>query len=179
MCSSLSNLAKRQQKLLMYQHIQYTGCSLMILEKCQIPTLTRKQSVSLKWSHLLPYPCPFLYLVSIKIHYHSVIIHLVRLLRCETVKIWKIHWKLKYSESQYCFAYISATEAWIFMKFYVVVNYYLENLSLKFHADPCMNKPAQVVNARVHVISQVRAFTTHACAFVHGLSWNLKLNLTR
>ena len=73
----------------------YTGCSLMILEKYQIPTLTRKQSVSLKWCHFLPYPSPFWYLVSKKIHNHSVIIHLVRLLRCETVKIWKIHWILK------------------------------------------------------------------------------------
>ena len=140
----------------------------MILEKYQIPTLTRKQSVSLKWSHLLPYPCPFLYLVSIKIHYHSVIIHLVRLLRCKTVKIWKIHWKLKYSENQYCFAYISATEAWIFMKFYVVVNYYLVSLSFKFHEDPCINARTQVVNARIRDITCARAFTTHAPAFMHG-----------
>ena len=78
-----------------------TGCSLMILEKYQIPTLTRKQSVSLKWCHFLPYPSPFWYLVSKKIHNHSVIIHLVRLLRCETVKIWKIHWKLE----TFCFKY--------------------------------------------------------------------------
>ena len=33
----------------------------------------------------------FWYLVSKKFHNHSVIIHLVRNLRCETVKIWKIH----------------------------------------------------------------------------------------
>ena len=50
-----------------------------------------------------------------------MIIHLERLLRCEIVKIWKIHWKLKYSESQYCFADISATEAQIFMKFLFIV----------------------------------------------------------
>ena len=147
-----------------------TGCSLMILEKYQIPTLTRKQSVSLKWCHFLPYPSPFWYLVSKKIHNHSVIIHLVRLLRCETVKIWKIHWKLKYSESQYCFANISAMEARIFMKFYMVVNYYLVNLSFKFYEDPCINARARVVNARVHVISRVRAFTTRARAFMHGSS---------
>ena len=75
-------------------------------------------------------------LVSKKYHKHSVIIHFVRLLRCETVKIWKIHWKLNYSESQYCFANISAMEALIFMIFFVVVNYYLVSLSLKFHEDP-------------------------------------------
>ena len=53
----------------------------------------------------------------------------------ETVKIWKIHWKLKYSESRYCFANISATKARIFMKFYVVVHFYLMSLSFKFHKD--------------------------------------------
>ena len=151
----------------------------MILEKYQIPTLTRKQSVSLKWCHFLPYPSPFWYLVSKKIHNHSVIIHLVRLLRCETVKIWKIHWKLKYSESQYCFANISAMEARIFMKFYMVVNYYLESLTLKFHGYLSTNARARVVNARVHVISRVHAFTTRALAFMHGSSWNIKLKFTR
>ena len=55
----------------------------------------------------------FWYLVSKKLHDHSVIIYLVRLLRCETVKIWKIHWKLTYSESLYCFANIFEMEAWI------------------------------------------------------------------
>ena len=151
----------------------------MILEKYQIPTLTRKQSVSLKWCHFLPYPSPFWYLVSKKIHNHSVIIHLVRLWRCETVKIWKIHWKLKYSESQYCFANISAMEARIFMKFYMVVNYYLVNLSFKFYEDPWINARKRVVNARVHVLSRVRTFTTRARAFVNESSWNWKLKLPR
>ena len=151
----------------------------MILEKYQIPTLARKQSVSLKWSHLLPYPSPFWYLVSKKIHNHSVIIHLVRLLRCETVKIWKIHGKLKYSESWYCFANISATEAQIFMKFYVGVNFYLVNLSLKFHKDPCIDTRARVVNARAHVISRMRAFTARARTFMHGSLWKLTLKFTR
>ena len=151
----------------------------MILGKYQIPTLTRKQSVSLKWSHLLPYPSPFWYLVSKKIHNHSVIIHLVRLLRCETVKIWKIHWKLKYSESQYCFANISAMEARIFMKFYMVVNYYLVNLSFKFYEDPSTNARARVVNARTRDKSCVCAFIAGARAFMHGSSWNLELLLTR
>ena len=40
----------------------------------------------------------------------------------------------------------------------------------KFHADLCMNKPAQVVNACVHVTSRVCAFTTRARAFMHGSS---------
>ena len=66
------------------------------LGKYQIPTLAGKQSVSLKWCHLLPYPSPFWYLVSKKFHNHSVIINLERLLRCKTVKIVKTHWKLKY-----------------------------------------------------------------------------------
>ena len=112
----------------------------------------------------------FWYIVSKKIHNHSVIIHLVRLLRCETVKIWKIHWKLKYSESQYCFANISAMEARIFMKFYMVVNYYLVGLYLKFHKDLCISACARVVNARTHVLSQVCAFTTHLRALNANIS---------
>ena len=48
----------------------------MILGKYHIPTLAKNQSVSLKWCHLLPYPSPFLHLVSKKFHNHLVIIHL-------------------------------------------------------------------------------------------------------
>ena len=155
----------RSVSSLINKQIVYTGCSLMILEKYQIPTLTRKQSVSLKWCHFLAYPSPFWYLVSKKIHNHSVIIHLVRLLRCKTVKIWKIHWKLKYSESQYCFAHISPMEAQIFM------NVYLVSLSFKFYEDPCINANIRVVNARAHVLSRVRAFTTRARAFESGSSY--------
>ena len=122
----------------------------------------------------------FWYLVSEKFHNHLlVIIHLVRLLRCKTVKIWKIHWKLKYSESQYCFANISAMEARIFTKFYMVVNYYLVSKSLKFYEYPCINAHARVVNARAHVLSRVRAFTTRARAFKFRSLWNLKLKFTR
>ena len=51
----------------------------------------------------------------------------------------KIQGKLKYSESWYCFANISATEAQIFMKFYVEINFYHVNLSLKFHKDPILH----------------------------------------
>ena len=56
------------------------------------------------------------------------------------------------------------------MKFYVVVNYYLVSLSFKFHKDLCINARARAVNARAHVLSQVRAFTNCASAFVHGSS---------
>ena len=59
-------------------------------------------------------------------------------------------------------------EARIFMKFYMVVNYYLVNLSFKFHDDLRINASARVVNARVHVLLQVCAFMTRARAFVHG-----------
>ena len=86
----------------------------------------------------------------------------------ETVKIWKIHWKLKYSESWYCFAKISATEARIFMKFYVVVNFYLVSLSFKFHEDPFVNARARGGNARIRDITCAHAFLTRARAFMHG-----------
>ena len=55
---------------------------------------------------------------------------------------------------QYCFANISVMKARIFMKFHVLVNYYLEDL--------CLNAGARVVNARMHVSSRVRAFMTRA-----------------
>ena len=64
------------------------------------------------------------------------------------MNVAKIHRKLMITESQFYFAYISAIKTWIFMKFYVVVNYYLMSLSFKFHDDPCINACAQVINMR-------------------------------
>ena len=61
------------------------------------------------------------------------------------MNVAKIHRKLMITESQFYFANISATNAWIFMKFYVVVNYYLVSLYLKFHEAPYVNVCAQVV----------------------------------
>ena len=54
----------------------------------------------------------------------------------------------------------AATKGQILMKFYVVANHYLVSLNLKFHEDRCTNARARVVNAHVHVLSQVCAFTT-------------------
>ena len=65
------------------------------------------------------------------------------------------------------------------MNFYMVVNYYLVSLSLKFHEDPCMNARAQVVNARANVLSRVQVFTTRVRTLIHGSSYNLKLQFTR
>ena len=53
-------------------------------------------------------------------------------------------------------------KAQIFMKFYVVVNYYLVSLSFKFHEDMSTTACTRVVNA------QTRVFTTRARAFMHG-----------
>ena len=47
----------------------------------------------------------------------------------------------------YCFLNIAVTKAGIFMKFYVVVNYYFVGISLNFHEDPCINGSVGVVNA--------------------------------
>ena len=123
--------------------------------------------------------CPFLhligtfwYLVSKEFHDNLIIFHLERLLRCETVKIWKIHWKLKYLESQYCFANISARKARIFMKIFMVVNYYLESLSFKLYEDLFTNARARVVNVRTRDKTCARAFTTHARVFIAESSWN-------
>ena len=117
--------------------------------------------------------------VSKKFHNYSVIIHLWRLRRCIIAEISKLHWKSMIKKHQYCFANISATKARIFMKFYVVVNYYLVSLSFKFHKDSCINVHAPVVNARARVLSRVCAFTTRARAFMHTSEWNLIHMLTR
>ena len=108
-----------------------------------------------------------------------MIIHLERLWSCKAVKIWILHWKLKFSESQYCFPNISVTKARIFMKFYMVVNWYLVSLCVKFHEDLCINARARGVNTRTHVLSRFRTFTTRLCTFMHGSSWNLTHKLTR
>ena len=71
---------------------------------------------------------------------------------------------------QYCFANISATKARIFMKFYMVVKYYLDSLSFKFHEDPCTNARAGGVNARTRDKTCARAFTTGVRTFMHGSS---------
>ena len=67
---------------------------------------------------------------------------------CLSAHIWifmKIHW-IGLNMCQYCFANISATKARIFMKFYVVVNFYLVYLSFEFNEDPWINVSAQVLN---------------------------------
>ena len=79
--------------------------------------------------------------------------------------LWKYIEYLGLNKRQYCFANICVTKAQIFMKFYVVVKYYLVSLSFKFHEDPCRNASAWVVNARTRDKTCARMFTTcaHAC----------------
>ena len=109
----------------------------MILGKYQVTTLARKQPVSLKWCHLLPFPSPFWYLVSKKIHNYLGIIHTWRLLRGITVKICKIHWKfrIKQTSQQNASAHIYASCARLCARIFTKTFYYLMNLSFKFHKD--------------------------------------------
>ena len=62
---------------------------------------------------------------------------------------------------QYCFANISATKARIFMKYYLVVNYYLASVSFKFHDHPCIKACALAIN---------RART---CLHVYNSCWRI------
>ena len=137
------------------------------------------QNMSWDWCFHFTEIGPFWDLVSKKFHNHSVIIHLWRLRRWKIAEISKIHWKSMIKKHKYCFANISATEARIFMKFYVVVNIYLVSLSFKFHEDPCINARARAINAHARDLSRVRAFTTRVRAFTNGSSWNLKFKFTR
>ena len=75
--------------------------------------------------------------------------------------------KLMITESQFHFANISATKAGIFMKFYMVVSYYVVSLSFKFYDDPCTNARARVINARNRNKTCAGALTTRARAFMH------------
>ena len=84
------------------------------------------------------------------------------------MNVARIHRKLLITESQSYFANISATEARIFMKFYVVVNFYLVSLSFKFHENPFVNARARGGNARIRDITCAHAFLTRARAFMHG-----------
>ena len=74
---------------------------------------------------------------------------------------------------QYCFANISATKAQVFMKFYVMVNYYLVSICIKFHEDSCINARTRVVQARVHVLLRMRVFTTRALIYAQIFMRNL------
>ena len=115
----------------------------------------RIQNMSWDWCFQFTEIGPFWDLVSKKFHNHSVIIHLWRFWRCINAEISKIHWKSMIKKHQYCFANISATKAIIFKKFYLVINYYLVSLCLKFQEDPCINACARVVNTHVHVLLRV------------------------
>ena len=95
------------------------------------------------------------------------------------MNVVKIHRKLVITESQFYFANISATKAQIFMKFYVVVNYYLVSLNFKFHDDPCLNARVRGVNARTRDKSCAHTFTPRAQTFMHKASSNLKFYVTR
>ena len=64
-------------------------------------------------------------------------------------------------------ANISTTKAQIFIKFYVVVNYELVIICIKFHSDLCINARAQVVNAGNRDKTCARVFTTRVRIFMH------------
>ena len=74
------------------------------------------------------------------------------------------------TNSSIVFKYLRNKKAPFFMKFYVVVNFYLVSLSFKFYEDPCINTGTRIVNMRAHVISRMCAFTTRARAFTNRSS---------
>ena len=105
----------------------------------------------------------FWYVVTKKFHDHPVKINLERLFMSKNENKWKLHWKLKYSESLYRFANISATNAGIFMKCYIMINYSLVRLCLKLYEELWKNLRARVLNARLHVfIASACVYDSHA-----------------
>ena len=73
------------------------------------------------------------------------------------MQIWKTNRKWRIKQVPVCLANISPTKAWIFMKFYMVVNYYLVSYNFKFHEDLCINARAWIVNTRGHVLSYINS----------------------
>ena len=114
-----------------------TGCLLETVKDYLLIAQARKQTVSWDMCPFVHSICTSWYLVSKKVHNFSAIIHLWRLQKCIIEEIWKIYWKSTIKKHQYCFANISAKKTRIVMKFYMVVNYNLVSISLKFHDDPC------------------------------------------
>ena len=76
---------------------------------------------------------------------------------------------------KFCFANISATEARIFMKFYVVVNYYLVSVDFKFHGDLCTTTCARGVNpcTRDKKCACLQLKRVHLCTDLCD-TWNLR-----
>ena len=70
--------------------------------------------------------------------------------------------------SQFYFVNISANKAWIFTKFYVVVNDCIVSLSFKLYDNLCLNARTRMVIVGAYDLSQVRAFTPRARAFMQG-----------
>ena len=63
----------------------------MTVKKYELIAQAIKQLISLDICPVHHYIGTFCYLDSKKFNDHPVIIHLESLLRCETVKLWKIH----------------------------------------------------------------------------------------
>ena len=77
--------------------------------------------------------------------------------------LWKYIENQGLNKHQYCFANISGTKARIFMKFYVVVNYYLVSLSFKFYKNPC-----------TYARTRLQLVRAHLCMNLYEI-WNLSL----
>ena len=126
----------------------------MTAKKFEFIAQAKKQHISRDRCPFIHYIGPFWYLVSKKFYHHSVIFHFERLLRCETVKIWKIHWKLMIFKTQDCFANISSTIAPIFMKLQTNIHQIVKNDHKIFCKDPCANARTRGINVRARVSSR-------------------------
>ena len=76
-------------------------------------------------------------------------------------------------DSEYCFANISATKAWIFIKFETYTHMIVVNSHNNFGKDSWTHTRAQGVNARTCHEMHARAFLTRVCMCMHGSSPNI------
>ena len=85
------NPITRKCRVCLKEKFYITGWSIMTVKEYELIAQAKKQPISLDICPFHHCIGTFWYLVSKKFHDHPVIIHLERLLRCETVNIWKIH----------------------------------------------------------------------------------------
>ena len=126
------------------------------------------------WQHFC-YTSTFRSCVSINSKEFHIFLIFGRNFDAQILKRCKIHWKLRIKQIPVLFCKYLRNES---SDLYMVVNYYLVSLFLKFHEDPCINARAWVANARAHVLSRVCALMTPVRTFVHGSPWNLKVVFT-
>ena len=134
---------------------------------------------SLDRSFIFTESIAFWYMISKKCHNHSVIIHIWGLWRCKTVKICKIHWKLRSKQRPVLFCKFLHKKRLDLCE--IIFGGQLLSCLLKFKVSwrSFTNVCTRVINADTCDKTCVFVFTTRAHAFMHGSLGNWTAFLMR